>query len=413
MHKSSRIASGLGLCGALVAGCVETPDLGANRDDLTYEQWKATLYREPSGMYVLDGDTVLRSEERLYEVYAARQSGQLAVYTMGGADIKWSPTQKLALTYCVSNNFGANKAAVVTALSGAAEGGWEMFADVDFKYVPAEDANCTAANPNVLFDVNPVNAQGQYLARAFFPDSPRGDRNILIDPSSFDPQLPWPLRNIIAHEMGHTLGFRHEHIRPEANAPNCAEDTNFRGLTPYDRASVMHYPQCNGNSLDLAFTTVDQTGVAALYGAPAPNMVPMAEFNAPSNGATVPPTFPVRTQIVDTDLVRVELWVDGAMQESTTTITTGQYDFTVTDHPEGPATVEIKAYDARQQVTTRTVSVTVRIGGGGGSGGGDGDGDGNADDITGGCSTGGGAGSLSLLGLALGALFLRRNAARR
>jgi hypothetical protein len=70
----------------------------------------------------------------------------------------------------------------------------------------------------------------------------------------------------MAHELGHVLGFRHEHTRPEAAA--CFEDDNYRPLTPYDSASVMHYPQCNGTSEALAFTAIDAQGIAALYGAP-------------------------------------------------------------------------------------------------------------------------------------------------
>ena len=61
----------------------------------------------------------------------------------------------------------------------ASDTGWEKLADANFVYVPAQDANCTAANTAVLFDVNPVNANGQYLMRAFFPDSPRNERNVL------------------------------------------------------------------------------------------------------------------------------------------------------------------------------------------------------------------------------------------
>lgn len=402
MLRSSLFACGIGL---LMTGCVETDttDLGSNQGP-TFEEWKAQLYREPSGLYVIDGDTPIRSEARLFQIWSMQQQGQLAVYTQGGVDVKWSPTQRLQLTYCISDSFGANKAAVIAAISGAAEGGWEMFADVDFKYVPSQDATCTAANNNVLFDVNPVNAQGQYLARAFFPDSPRGDRNILIDATSFDPQLEWPLRNILAHEMGHTLGFRHEHIRPESGATECAEDNDFRGLTAYDRASVMHYPQCNGTSADLSFTALDQTGVAALYGVPAPNPVPMAQFNAPSDGATVPPTFTVRTQVVDTDLERVELWLDGALVD---TATSAPFDFQVTDHAVGPVAIEIKAFDARAQMTTRNIGVTVRLADPDDENP-DLDGDGKADDITGGCSTGGAGGGLALAGLALGALLARR-----
>jgi|GEM_PF-1695359 len=406
MLKSSRLVCGLGLVGALVTGCVESPELGTTAG-LSFEDWKGSLYREPSGLYVLDGDTAIRDEARLFEIWKGTSPGQLAVYTQGGVDVKWTATQRLQLTYCISNGFGANKAAVVAAIAGAAEGGWEMMADVDFKYVAAQDATCTAANPNVLFDVSPVNAQGQYLARAFFPDSQRGDRNILIDASSFDPQLDWPLRNILAHEMGHILGFRHEHIRPEARATECLEDNDFRPLTAYDAASVMHYPQCNGTSTDLSFTAVDRTGVVALYGAPAPNPEPMAQFNAPANGAIVPPTFIVRTQVVDSDLARVELWLDGVLAQ---TMTAGPFDFTVTDHAEGAVAIEVKAYDAREQLTSRSIAVTVRLTPPDQDNP-DRDGDGVADDITGGCATGGATGSAggaAFLGLALGALLIRR-----
>jgi hypothetical protein len=68
----------------------------------------------------------------------------------------------------------------------------------------------------------------------------------------------------ITHELGHTLGFRHEHTRPEAGT--CFEDNNWRPLTPYDSASIMHYPQCNGTSSNLSMTASDRQGIVALYG---------------------------------------------------------------------------------------------------------------------------------------------------
>ena len=238
---------------------------------LTWEQFRDTrAYVEPgTGFFIADHDTLFVNEKQLREFYEMNvREGQLIVNRIGSADDKWNATQKLNLTYCVSNSFGANKAAVVSAMAGATAA-WKAVADIAFVYVPAQDASCTASNNNVMFDVNPVNVNGQYLARSFFPANARSSRNVLIDNTSFgDPSIP--LVGILRHELGHTLGFRHEHTRPEAGATSCFEDNNWRALTSYDSSSVMHYPQCNGtNSFsNLVLTALDAQGAAALYGAP-------------------------------------------------------------------------------------------------------------------------------------------------
>ncbi len=410
--RSSATTLTVGLVGGLlIAGCVtDQANLGSNAGE-TFEEFKARAYKEPfpDGVYIIDGDTPVTDEAELYQAWSQRQQGALAVYSINATDIKWSATQKLNLTYCISDAFGANKAAMVTAMREATENGWERFADVNFRYLSSQDATCNAQNANVLFDVNPVNSNGQYLARAFFPNDARVNRNVLVDNSSFAPNLSVPLKGILGHELGHVLGFRHEHIRP-TNTP-CAEDNQFRGLTAYDQASVMHYPQCNGVATSqLAFTTLDQQGVALLYGAVV--AAPVAQFTAPAAGASVTPAFTVQTSIVGTDLTKVELYVDGTLNS---TATVAPYTFSLTGVSAGAHTLQLKAYDARDHVTTETRAVTVSGGSGngngtgGGGGGGTGGGDGGGDDteITGGCSTSGSRSSL-MFGLMLGALALRR-----
>jgi hypothetical protein len=120
--------------------------------------------------------------------------------------------------------------------------------------------------------------------RAFFPHYSRTYRNVLVDSSSFS--YWWPVSGVMTHELGHTLGFRHEHTRPESG--QCFEDNAWRGLTDYDAGSVMHYPQCGGSNNQFVMSQRDRTGAASLYGAPGgsnPPPPPPTESGEPQTGS--------------------------------------------------------------------------------------------------------------------------------
>lgn len=241
----------------------------------TFEEFERFVFKErgKGGKYIVNGDTPILNRKHLREFYERTIAKEptvrteLAVHTVDGRDAVWSSIAKRKITYCVSPDFGETRYAKVKADMEAAGRAWSSVADISFEHVPTEDSRCDAKNEKVVFDVRPVDVGGEYLARAFFPNEPRESRNVLIDASSFqlNPGDKLQLVGILRHELGHTLGLRHEHTRPESGA--CFEDKEWRPITSYDTFSVMHYPQCNGGSdWSLVLTAQDKSGIACVYG---------------------------------------------------------------------------------------------------------------------------------------------------
>ncbi|EQC45199.1 matrixin [Bacteriovorax sp. BSW11_IV] len=215
-----------------------------------------------TGVYIIDGDIPLLHPSQKFDFIQSNED-KLIVDTVDGVYDIWNKFDRMNLTYCVSDEFGKNKAATVAAFKQATKD-WMEAANVRFEYVASEDDNCTTSNNNVMFNVAPAFGE-RYLARAFFPNYPREYRDVLVNDDSYEYNAK-ALAGFIRHELGHVLGFRHEHISKDSERV-CDEDENFKPLTKYDSASVMHYPQCGGtgNIMNLAITEFDKEGAQVVY----------------------------------------------------------------------------------------------------------------------------------------------------
>ena len=184
-----------------------------------------------------------------------------------GKLVRWSPGT--VLKYCVlSNTFPREEwyEEVVTNMQLATEA-WEETCGVTFEYVPSLDSSASVRPTGVIFPVRFISAGGAFIASSFFPNDLASRRRVLIDPSYFTTTFDHV--GVLRHELGHVIGFRHEHIRSGA-PPICPHEdtTGTINLTAYDPQSVMHY-FCGGvGSRRLEITQVDRMGAQQLYGPP-------------------------------------------------------------------------------------------------------------------------------------------------
>src|SRR6266478_6216643 len=223
--------------------------------------------------FVVEGDLLLTEQElRSYLVTNAQGekpaavSPELLVNTHNGDRDYYRDLAKRNLSYAVDRKtFTAQEYTLVLKNMGQAGKAWESACadcQIHFTHVPQADDDPQPEKVN--FIVRKHDSKGEYIAASFFPHDDASRRNLNIDPAYFTTRADKV--GVLRHEMGHILGYRHEHIR---GISGCYFEDNFwQPLTPYDPKSVMHYFCGGGGSLQLELTALDRSGHRALYGGP-------------------------------------------------------------------------------------------------------------------------------------------------
>lgn len=270
----------------LLLGC---GDEGAHQAaDQAFEQFMQRAHRLEDGRLVIDGDILVSDleEARAYFDDGVGRTGEalhgsgdeedddfrLSIHRVGGVDSRWAFPDNTHLTYCVDTaSFGADANTVLAALDRAA-GSWAQGGQVYFERVTA--APCNNATNGVTFNVR-LDPTAAFFGSAFFPPYPRANRELILGPGALTTASGGrDLEGILRHELGHALGFRHEHIWivctgevPVTFDPVLGVNADARALTPYDVDSVMHYPQCRPSGTGgYRQTALDQKGSVSVYG---------------------------------------------------------------------------------------------------------------------------------------------------
>ena len=193
-----------------------------------------TLYVAEGDLLIPEQDFPSYAQERLtkappptaFEVHSGGKTAQLVGMGVRGKFVRWAPGVVLSF-YIRKETFTEAEYAEVRSSTIEATEAWMATCGVEFHHVVNLDENIAqrAATPTVFY-VRKIDASGLFIAAAFFPTNAPNRRRVLIDPSFFTPILSFDKVGVLRHELGHVLGFRHEHIR-SGSPPSCPQEESY------------------------------------------------------------------------------------------------------------------------------------------------------------------------------------------
>lgn len=249
--------------------------------DISWDEYRSAHIHHvgPETLYRVEVD-ILLNEDELYRYYMSRHvDGEISTITsplvvnVDGTsdDLRPDPTN---IMYCYVNGWGTNQGTYIApGLANVRRNlelgmrAWEGVANVKFR--ERDDLsgtnNCNNADTqpaNLDFVVTHYDDRGRRVATGPYPSRPWTQQQLQVPVSGIPVTLA-------VHELGHTLGFRHEHVH--ADGPTlCTESGNSRDLTSYDPLSAMAYANCEINQEIVGSmpTRSDGIGARSVYGPP-------------------------------------------------------------------------------------------------------------------------------------------------
>lgn len=221
---------------------------------------------------VLEGDQLLTKEQVRAQIRfsafgsqpAGKQNSELLVMTFAGVPQYW-PKDKRQLSYSIRRaSFPSEDAYnyVSDRMWRAGEDWKKKCEECGVSFVHRKEFDENPQLTDVLFIVTFAPNERNFIAAAFFPHEPVYRRYLIIAPSFFTTNFD--RAGVLRHELGHVLGYRHEHIQ---GVPGCHwEDNNWAPLTGYDSKSVMHYFCGGAGTREMIISDTDEIGHRALYG---------------------------------------------------------------------------------------------------------------------------------------------------
>jgi hypothetical protein len=226
------------------------------------------------GLLVVEGDMLMTDQEAVQNYLTTqvargvlKPGPELKINVLPSGALDRYDASHRTLTYAVdrgSFSQGTTFQMIVNNMTQATAAWQDACPVCGLEFIHRADQDAAASTAQVNFVVRNFDAHGEYIAASFFPHDAPARRFLNLDPSYYS--TTYDKTGVLRHELGHVLGYRHEHIE---GVPGCyrdpLEDRHWLPLTNYDSKSVMHYFCGGGGSLTLELTPTDIRGHRSAY----------------------------------------------------------------------------------------------------------------------------------------------------